>query len=118
MDLPDELTPLNLKAYLMQAFAVCGCAEFEPIDKGLRKLLEWHADDIQERPSYVTLYENTGTFYLLASQLSELGLTEHGTSIRCAWPTPDGERLLEALQKTDPKEIRAANGRSYTGVYY
>jgi len=118
MDLPDEFTPINLKAYLFQAFGVCVCTEFGPIIKELRKLLEWHAEDILERPSYDTLYEDTGTFYLLASQLSDLSLTEHGASIRCAWLTPYGERLLKALRETTAEELRSASGRSYTGFHY
>lgn len=114
--LPAELTPINLLAYLYNAWGRCGCSETAEMVKSLRRLLEWMDGDKETR--YDTLYPELGTFYLLAGRLDSLGLTEHGSSIRYPWLTQDGKRLLAALQSTAPETIEDAEGEAYDGLSY
>jgi len=114
--LPADLTPLNLQAYLYNAWGVCGCSETDEMVKSLQRLLEWMEGDKSTR--YDALYPEIGTFYLLAGRLDSLGLTEHGTSIRYPWLTDEGKRLLSALQSTTPEAIEEAQGEAYDGCTY
>lgn len=114
--LPAHLTPLNLQAYLYNAWGACGCSETAEMVKSLQRLLEWIGGDKKE--SYDTLYPEIGTFYLLAGRLDSLGLTEHGTAIRYPWLTDEGKRLLSALQATTPEDIECSQGDAYDGCYY
>jgi hypothetical protein len=117
--LPDDLTPLNLNAYLTNAFAVCGCAEKESVIVEIVSLLEWHKGSVNHRAGYQSLYNgNVGVFYLLAGWFDALGLSEHGTGIRYPWLTPDGERLLAALKSHTVTEIESASGEAYDGLWY
>lgn len=114
--LPEHLTPINILAYMYNALGKCGCSETDEMITSLRKLLEWVGSDgaIQ----YDALYPEIGVFYLLAGRLDDLGLIEHGISIRFPWLTDDGKRLLDALKTIEPETIEAAVGEAYDGVYY
>lgn len=115
--LPNDLTPLNLKSYLFNALRACGCSEQEEMVGELIKLLEWHAD--RDKPSYKELYGGRiGVFYLLAGQLDELHLAEHGTSGRWPWLTESGQKLLAALEQYDADTIEAAEGEAYDGIWW
>jgi len=114
--LPADLTPINLLAYLYNAWGKCGCSETDEMVASLIRLLEWMEGDKSTR--YDALYPEIGTFYLLAGRLDALGLTEHGTAIRYPWLTDDGKRLLAALKSTDPEAIENADGEAYDGLSY
>ena len=114
--LPEELTPINLKAYLSKAIGFCCCWEVDKVHATLLRLLEWH--DAKDRPHYDTLYGDTGVYYLLAGVIENQFLSEYGTSIRCPWLTDDGSRLLEALRTISAAELHDATGEAYDGVYY
>lgn len=114
--LPDDLTPLNLRAWLTTHMGLCGCTDVAEMLPVLVDLLQWHA--AQTRPRYDTLYPQPGMFYLLAGWLDHLGLAEHGTAIRQPWLTAEGRRLLAALEATTPDAIQYAEGEAYDGVYY
>lgn len=114
--LPSDLTPINLLAYLYNAWGNCGCSETAEMVKSLLRLLDWMGGDKETR--YEALYPEVGTFYLLAGRLDDLGLTEHGASIRFPWLTEDGKRLLAALKSTDPESIEDAQGEAYDGCTY
>jgi hypothetical protein len=114
--LPTDLTPLNLKAYFYNAFNACGCSELDEMHASVVRLLSWSHPDWT--PSYESLYNESGVYYLLAGLLHSLSLAEHGTSIRCMWLTDDGKRLLEALQSTTVDQIYNAEGEAYDGLYY
>jgi hypothetical protein len=116
--LPEDLTPLNLKAYFHTAFGACGCSELDEMHATVLRLLEWHSAFAGPRAMYDTLYSEVGVFYLLAGRLDSLGLAEHGTSIRHPWLTGDGQRLLAALHEHSADEIEAAQGEAYDGCYY
>lgn len=83
--LPPEWTPLNLQAYLCNAFGACGCSDIAAMRATLLRLLEWHASEKMTRCE--DLYPDVGIFYLLAGQLDALGFAEHGISIRGPWLT-------------------------------
>lgn len=114
--LPADLTPINLLAYLYNAWGNCGCSETAEMVKSILRLLEWMDGD--KVTKYADLYPEAGVFYLLAGRLDSLGLTEHGTSIRYPWLTDDGQRLLAALKSTDPETIENAQGEAYDGCSY
>jgi len=120
LTLPEELTPINLKAYFYNAFNMCGCWEFGPVHYNILFLLKWLKTNSEENPkkSYETLYDSVGIFYLLVGIFDRLNLIEHGISIRCAWLTNNGKRLLEALLKYSPEEIDSAEGKAYDECEY
>lgn len=114
-----ELTPINLKAYFYNNFGACGCSELDEMLATVTSLLAWHDEPMEKRPRYNELYDgNTGIFYLLAGLLDNLGLVEHGYSIRNPWLTVEGMDLLEALRKTSYEEIEEASGEAYDGLRY
>jgi hypothetical protein len=116
--LPQELSPLNLKAYFGFAFGRCGCSDVEAIHALIRDFLKWHDEPVGDREKFDTLFIYEGIFYVLAGMLDNLRLAEHGVSIRNPWLTGEGKRLLAALEVIDPTEIDVAEGEAYDGLYY
>lgn len=118
--LPDELTPINLRAYFSNAFHTCGCHDVEAMIDEIRALLGWCAQSFDDgRASFETLFpDREGVFYLLMGVLEGLDLSEHGTSSRCAWLTEYGDRLLRALTEHDSHTIADAEGDAYDRLYY
>lgn len=121
--LPKDLTPLNIYAWLSNVGFSCGCSDLVAIIETLKHLLEWTARK-DRYPDPKGGFEhvfpgNEGIYYILASVIDDLGLSEHGTSVRCPWLTKDGERLLEALRKYKPEEIdEVPLGEAYDGISY
>lgn len=87
---------------------ICGCVD-DFGDEGLytliRKFLEIAAVDVQERHEFSRLTESLKLckedwqyFYAIATLCDILGLCEHGTSVRFAWITRKGMRVLEAIK--------------------
>lgn len=114
--MPEEMTALNLKAFLQINFDWCGCWEEDAYVELLR-LLEWI--DADDRPLYGTLYPaHKGVFYLLVGHLENLDLVRHGTSARVPNLTGDGRQLLEAMRKYDAEDIEAAEGEAFDGRRY
>lgn len=118
VEFPDELTPLNLRAYFVNAFGACGCSGLESMLGEVVWFLEWHADSVRGRRPWEMVYPTRGLFYIMAGLFDNLGLSEHGTAIRHPWLTESGERLLEALRATSAKEIEGAQGEAYDGLWY
>lgn len=116
-ELPESLTPLNIKAYLYNAMGACGCSEIAAMAEELTAILKW-TDVLEERAPYESLYPRRGTFYIVAGILDRLGLSEHGVAIRCPWLTPDGKRLLAALEACTPESVDTATGIAYDGNTY
>lgn len=114
--LPPDLTPVNILAYLYNAWGNCGCSETSEMVKSILRLLEWV--DGGRKTKYDTLYPEIGVFYLLAGRLDSLELIEHGSSIRSSWLTCEGKRLLGALKSTCPDAIEHAAGEAYDGCSY
>lgn len=114
--LPEELSPVNLKAYFYNNFGACGCSDLSSMIDAVLKLLRWH--EMSPRTHWEDLYKEPGVFYLLAGLLDSLGLAEHGGSIRHPWLTADGARLLSALNTTDSGVIEDAGGLAYDGLQY
>lgn len=118
IDLPDEITALNMHAWIVSSFGFCGCIDIqEPMDVVVR-LLEWAMSPIEYRPQYDVAFQSDGVYYLIAQQLQNLGLLEHGGSIRCPWPTDDGEAVLRAIKEIGLEAISDAHGTAYDGVTY
>jgi hypothetical protein len=115
--LPEDLSALNLRAFLTNEFGACGCSELETMLDVLKSLLTWVGMG-GGRVDWNKLYSNPGIYYLLMGALDRLGLTEHGISIRHPWLTPDGTRFLAALMALKPGDVDAANGEGYDGIYY
>jgi hypothetical protein len=116
--LPLNLSALNLRAYLLNAFDACGCSELDKMRETLIRLLEWHNSEIDKRCDYSDLYTEDGIFYLLAGRLDFLGLSEHGGSIRYPWLTENGKKFLFALTKFSAEEIENASGEAYDGIWH
>lgn len=119
--LPADLSPLNLRAYLSNVFATCGCSELDEMIKVIVGLLEWHRQSNKgaNRIPYAAVFPGlVGVFYILAGILDHAGLAEHWDSIRGPYLTDDGERLLAALKQFTPDQIDDAEGTAYDGVYY
>ena len=117
--LPEDLTPINIKAYFYNCFGACGCSELGEMVVTIKRLLEWHAASQEDsRANYESLYGELGVFYLLSGMLENLDLADHGSSIRFPWLSGDGRRLLEALQKYLAEEIDDASGEAYDGLHY
>jgi hypothetical protein len=117
--LPDDLGPLNLKAWLYNNLGFCGCTDMGDAIGALLKLLEWHDDDMTAREPWGTLYrDGEGLFYLLAGFIDVMGLSEHGSGIRHPWLTASGKRLLAALKAHTPEQIESAYGEAYDGCTY
>lgn len=115
--LPDDLTALNLKAFFMNEMGLCGCAEYDEFCQTLLALLQWHNESQLERvPCNMIL--PVGAFYLMAGWLDTLGLAEHGSSIRGAWLTAEGKKLLAAMETHSADDIEESSGLAYDGANY
>ncbi len=117
-NLPESLTPLNIHAWLMNAGFLCGCSEIGPVVKTLKFMLEWHESPAKSKDYQKLFHGDAGVFYILAGILDDLGLAEHGGSVRFPWPTEKGKALLEALRATSVEEIENAHGEAYDGVHH
>ena len=117
---PDFNKPVNIHAFFSNHFGMCGCSEFEPMQRLIIKLLEWHGADMGNRPKWDTLFNgNTGVFYIIAGIMTEADLIEHGGSIRCGWLTDKGKLLLANLKKFTAEEIEdCAPEIAYDGLTY
>lgn len=120
--LPADLTPLNIHAWLSNVGFTCGCSDGVAVIETLRKFLEWHdaKDRWEKNMSYETVLPGQeGAFYIIAAVIDDLGLAEHGSSIRAPWLTDDGKRLLDALRKYKPEEIdELPLAEAYDGISY
>ena len=117
--LPEDLTPLNIRAWLSNVGFLCGCSEEDELLQALQRILDWHDSPMDRRVAYHDVYPgNVGAFYLVAATIDELGLAEHGGSIRNPWLTPDGARLAAAIRSTTYRAIADANGEAYDGLSY
>lgn len=117
-EFPPSLSPVNLLAYLYNAFGVCGCSELDVVVGEVRSILEWHANG-EDRCPYAEVYPGRpGLFYLMAGLLDALGLSEHGIAIRHPWLTERGKVLLDALRAVPVEEIEEAVGTAYDGAWY
>lgn len=121
--LPKVLNPLNIHAWMSNAGLTCGCSDGVAIIETLVRFLEWHdRKDRWEDPNggfEHVLPGQEGAYYIIASVIDDLGLSEHGSSIRCPWLTADGKRLLAALRYYKPEEIDDIPlGEAYDGISY
>ena len=118
-EVPDFTKPVDIQAFLYNEFGACGCSDLEAMINVVKCLLEWMSENIMERQGYEKLFNgNEGVFYLLAGRLDSLGLSEHGTSIRCAWLTEKGKEFLSALQTITAEQIENCEGEAYDGISY
>ena len=118
--LPEELTPLNIKAYFSNTLGACGCSELDTMIESILRFLHWcenYPTNIKAM-GYFELYSEIGVFYIIAGLLDGLCLIQHGTSIRYPFLTEDGKRFLNALETYSAEEIDNANGEAYDGLYY
>ena len=116
--LPEDLTPVNLRAYFANALGACGCSELGPMRDAIIRLLEWHEGDKDRVGAHSSMYPDIGVFYIMAGLMDRLGLAEHGISIRCPWLTADGKRLLAALKAVTVEDIDSASGEAHDGCTY
>lgn len=119
--LPDELTALNIRAWMHTHLHVCGCAEVDEVAKSLQRFLQWASKDPEERAEYLNEFTDVGGFYILSGLLNDADIIWHGTSCRCPGLTDDGERLLaamEALGKSPGVDISRATGIAYDETSY
>lgn len=116
--LPEDLSAVNVKAYIQNNFGGCGCWDYEAVCVELVTFLVWKNTPYTDRVSFSDLYPTEGVFYLIAGSLDRLELTDHGTSIRCGWLTDDGKRFLAALKKFTGEQIHDSGGMAYDGLDY
>ncbi len=114
--LPNDLSPINIKAYFQNALGACGCSELHTMVDVVKDLLDWCG--VYKRIPYSLLYNSDGVYYLLVGRLDSLGLIEHGTSIRHPFLTEWGKKLLKALKETPIEDIENAEGEAYDGLWY
>lgn len=103
--LPENLNAHSLDKYLFDAFGACGCTDQKELRATLVKLLQWLLDIQGDRVWWNKLFPEPGQFYLVMGMLEKLELAEHGISVRYAWLTDDGKRLLSALLEFQPSPI-------------
>lgn len=106
--LPADLSPVNLRVWMQDAFGLCGCSELARCVVELRGLLEWCGAKPKERGGWEDLYKPEAVFYFMVGALDRLGLAEHGVAVRHPFLTPEGKRLLEALRATTGEAIAEA----------
>lgn len=99
--------PIDIQKFLYTELGFCGCTEFRPAILRLIELLKWVKQKNEIR--YDKLYNSAGIYYLLVHSLDQVGLIEHGVSIRFPWLTDKGEELLAALQNFSIEEIEDAD---------
>lgn len=115
--IPGSLTPLNIYAWLCNAF------ELHDGHMGvlgdIERHLEWIGAEMDARGSYEALYPSESTYYVMAGLLYSAGTFEYGVSIRCPWLTSAGEKLLAAI-KTLPDDAfdRLPMDDAYDGCTY
>jgi len=111
--------PVDIQAFFYNEFGACGCSDLEAMINVVKGLLEWMSENIMERPGYEKLFNgNEGVFYLLIGRLDNLGLSEHGVSLRCSWITKRGQEFLKAIQTFSVEEIEYSEGEAYDGLSY
>lgn len=116
---PDLTSPTDIHAIFVNEFGACGCSNMAAMINVVRDVLEWIGSDMDTRPSYDTLFERDGTYYIIVGTIDVLGLSEHGVSIRNPWLTEWGETFLLALQTIDGASIAdCPHGEAYDGIYY
>ena len=111
-----ELSPVDVLAFFYNGFGMCGCSETSESIELVATVLEWAKSDKDKM--YSDIIENIGAYYIVVGVMDNLGLIEHGTSIRFPWPTKDGERLLDAIRKHGARAIEDASGEAYDGCHY
>ena len=86
---------------------LCGCSESTPVLRVAKRVLElcetqqWQALRVEQREA-----EEPAHYYVLMNWLDQLDLIEHGTSIRCSWPTEKGKVLLGWLREWETRYCR------------
>lgn len=118
IEFPDEITALNMHAWIVSSFGFCGCIDIQEPMEVVVRLLEWANSPSGERPQYDVAFQSDGVYYLIAQQLENLNLLEHGGSIRCPWPTGCGKAVLKAIRELGLEAISDAHGTAYDGVTY
>lgn len=93
----DEDTD-SLSERLMIALDVCGCSERAPLFRLIRAVLT--ACDRQEWAEIRTaILPDSAHYYAVLNWLDRLDLLEHGSGIRCSWPTTRGKDVLAKLNE-------------------
>lgn len=83
MSVPDSLMELNRM--------LCGCGDPVAVVEAVHaELKRSEAKEWKQGPE-------TGAEWLLVYTLDHLGMTEHGSSVHCAWLTADGAESLAWL---------------------
>ena len=92
----------DLVAWLCHWFSYCACGEEIAVVKTIVEVLDWATTKDKSGFTYKkVLSGEVGAFYLVICQLNVLGLVERGTSIRYAWITENGKKVLDALKAID-----------------
>jgi hypothetical protein len=117
--LPPVLTAVNLHAWTVRAFDLCGCEDVGAVVATVYRALGWfyQAPALKIAPPRFYPAE-PGVFPILAARLEALGLTEHKPRYTGARLTDDGMRLFLALKQVTPTAIAGARGEAYDGLYY
>ena len=86
---------------LDEELEICGCCDTEGVWKLIRDyLLSCTGDSIDFNRQHTLLCGDSDwspLVYVFLCQMQRVGLTEHGTGIRCSWLTEKGRRVLAAL---------------------
>lgn len=117
---PEQLTPLNIRAYLSTAFNLCGCVDLDDTINIIQDFLVWCNSPIEHRKSFDDLFshDTPGVYYLISAAFEREDLITHGMAIRYPFLTENGAALLGGLQNTSIKDIGEATGEAYDGVTY
>ena len=83
---------------LMFALDVCGCSERGPLFRLIRAVLTACDQRAWTELSTIILPESAH-YYAILNWLEKIDLLEHGTAIRCAWPTTRGKDVLAKLDE-------------------
>ena len=92
---PNDATPDECLIYdLWHDLNFCGCGD--PV-----AALALMRDELRRMTDGKIKPSKTPHWWLLAYVLDAAELTEHGTVVASAWPTPKGEKLLAVLEGAD-----------------
>lgn len=100
MELLERDETLTAEEQLEDWLRLCGCSEsaevFRVVRRVLRQCEEQQWAELREEQRLAT---EPAHYYVLMNWLDGLDLIEHGTAIRCSWPTEKGRQVLALLDE-------------------